>query len=167
MRKTISIPLLAALLLGVAGTPSFAFNPAAAEPRPDRHPGRRPPGPGTYFTEYIQATSPANSRTPAELHPRGPERRQRAFDEPVRPCLQQQDLGGHLGADVLLPVVAISASGTVGSLGPPVSTNPAVSGDLVVGPFLQWFDTKLLGRPFFQGWSWTSSCRPGSTTTST
>ena len=26
MRKTISIPLLAALLLGVAGTPSFAFN---------------------------------------------------------------------------------------------------------------------------------------------
>ena len=51
---------------------------------------------------------------------------------------------------VLLPVVAISGSGTVGSPGPPVSTNPAVLGDLVVGPFLQWFDTKLLGRPFFQ-----------------
>jgi len=26
MRKTISVPLLAALLFGVAGTPSFAFN---------------------------------------------------------------------------------------------------------------------------------------------
>ena len=65
-------------------------------------------------------------------------------------------LGGHLGADVLLPVVAISGSGSVGPpSGPanrsaPVSTNPAVLGDLVVGPFLQWFDTKLLGRPFFQ-----------------
>jgi len=59
-------------------------------------------------------------------------------------------LGGHLGADLLLPVVAISGSGTVGSPGPPVSTNPAVFGDPVIGPFLQWFDTKLLGRPFFQ-----------------
>jgi len=58
--------------------------------------------------------------------------------------------GGHLGVDVLLPVVAISGSGTVGAPGPPVSTNPAVLGDLVAGPFLQWFDTKLLGRPFFQ-----------------
>ena len=151
MRKTISIPLLAALLFGVAATPSFAFNqPPLNLGLTDILDGALP-GPGTYFTEYIQAYQSDKFKDhDGKLHPRGPEGRQRAFDEPVRPCLQAQDPGGHLGADVLLPVVAISGSGTVGSPGPPVSTNPAVLGDLVVGPFLQWFDTKLLGRPFFQ-----------------
>jgi anthranilate 1,2-dioxygenase (deaminating, decarboxylating) large subunit len=61
---------------------------------------------------------------------------------------QHKLLGGHVGVTALLPVVAISGSGNVGTPGPPVSSNPAVLGDLIVGPFLQWFDTKLLGRPF-------------------
>ena len=55
MRKTISIPLLAALIFGVAGTPSFAFNqPPLNLGLTDILDGALP-GPGTYFTEYIQA----------------------------------------------------------------------------------------------------------------
>src|SRR3989304_6211824 len=109
------------------------------------------PGPGTYFTEYIQAyqADTFKDRDGNDI----------AGDPKVANVLSMNQfvhvykhkiLGGHLGADVLLPVVTISGSGTVGSPGPPVSANPAVLGDLVVGPFLQWFDTKLLGRPFFQ-----------------
>ena len=55
MRKTISVPLLAALLFGVAGTPSFAFNqPPLNLGLTDILDGG-PPGPGTYFTEIGRA----------------------------------------------------------------------------------------------------------------
>jgi len=151
MRKTISIPLLAALLFGVAGTPSFAFNqPPLNLGLTDILDGALP-GPGTYFTEYIQAYQSSDFKD----H----DRNSIPGDPKVANVLSMNQfvhvymhkiLGGHLGVDVLLPVVAISGSGTVGSPGPPVSTDPAVFGDLVVGPFVQWFDTKLLGRPFFQ-----------------
>src|SRR5512144_2639138 len=55
MRRTISIPLLAALLFCVAGTPSFAFNqPPLNLGLTDILDGALP-GTGTFFTEYIQA----------------------------------------------------------------------------------------------------------------
>jgi hypothetical protein len=52
-------------------------------------------------------------------------------------------MGGHLGATALLPIVSIGAEGAL-------NANPSLLGDLTVGPFVQWFDTKLLGRPFLQ-----------------
>jgi len=109
------------------------------------------PGPGTYFTEYIQAYQsdefkdkdgndiPGDPRVASVL----------AMNQFVH-VYKHKVLGGHIGADVLLPVVAISSSGTFGPGGPEVTSNPAWLGDLTVGPFLQWFDTKLLGRPFLQ-----------------
>ncbi len=109
------------------------------------------PGPGTYFTEYIQAFQsdefkdkdgndiPGAPRVASVL----------AMNQFVH-VYPHKLVGGHIGADVLLPVVAISASGTFGPGGPAVTSNPAWLGDLTVGPFLQWFDTKLLGRPFLQ-----------------
>ena len=63
MRKTISIPLLATLVFGVVGTPSFAFNqPPLNLGLTDILDGALP-GPGTYFTEYIRRTSRTISRT--------------------------------------------------------------------------------------------------------
>ncbi len=159
MRKTISVPLLAALLFCVAGTPSFAFN------QPPLNLGLTdildaPPGPGTYFTEYIQAyQSDKFKDKDGNDIPGNPEIANVLSMNQLVHVYPHKLLGGHIGADVLLPIVAISGSGT---LGPPiagtppagplnaVTSNPAVLGDLIVGPFLQWFDTKLLGRPFLQ-----------------
>jgi anthranilate 1,2-dioxygenase (deaminating, decarboxylating) large subunit len=141
--------LLAALALGLAGTPAPAFNqPPLNLGLTDILDGG-PPGPGTYFTEYIQAYGSNHFKdSDGNDIPGSPEVANVLSMNQVVQVYKHKVLGGHPGATVLLPVVAISGSGSVGSPGPPVSTNPGVWGDLIVGPFLQWFDTKLLGRPF-------------------
>ena len=143
MRKGFVALLLAALALGVAGTPSFAFNqPPLNLGLTDILDGG-PPGPGTYFTEYIQAyQSDTFKDKDGNDIPGDPKVANVLSMNQLVHVYQHKILGGHIGADVLLPVVAISSSG--------IPSNPAVLGDLIVGPFLQWFDTKLLGRPFIQ-----------------
>ena len=142
MRKTISIPLLAALLLGVAGTPSFALNqPPLNLGLTDILDGALP-GPGTYLTEYIQPYSANKIKKVLGVGD---------LDAGVANTLamtqfvhvyKHQVLGGNLGADLLIPVVTISADS-------PLTSNPGWFGDITVGPFLQWFDTKLFGMPYF------------------
>jgi len=119
-----------------------------------------PPGPGTYFTEYIQAyRSDKLKDKDGNAIPGNPKVANVLSMNQLVHVYNHKILGAHLGADVLLPVVAISTSGTFGPAiaGIPPSgplnaftSNPAVLGDLIVGPFLQWFDTKLAGRPFIQ-----------------
>jgi len=149
MRKTFAPLLLAALVIGLAGTPAPAFNlPPLNLGLTDILDGG-PPGPGTYFTEYIQAYDSKNFKdSDGNDIPGDPNVASLLSMNQVVHVYQHKLLGAHIGATVLLPVVGISGSGNVGTPGPPVSTNPAVFGDLIVGPFLQWFDTKLLGRPF-------------------
>jgi len=160
MRKGFVALLLAALALGVAGTPSFAFNqPPLNLGLTDILDGALP-GPGTYFTEYIQAYQSSDLKDhDGNTIPGDPKVANVLSMNQFVHVYNHKILGGHLGVDVLLPVVAISSSGT---FGPPifptgpgaplnsVTSNPAWLGDLIVGPFLQWFDTKLLDRPFFQ-----------------
>jgi len=149
MRKTFAALLLAALALGLAGTPAPAFNqPPLNLGLTDILDGG-PPGPGTYFTEYIQAYGSNHFKdSNGNDIPGSPEIANVLSMNQVVHVYKHKLLGGHIGVTALLPVVAISGSGDFGSPGPPVSTNPGVWGDLIVGPFLQWFDTKLLGRPF-------------------
>jgi hypothetical protein len=149
MRKTVAALLLAALALVLAGTPAPAFNqPPLNLGLTDILDGG-PPGPGTYFTEYIQAYGSNHFKDSSGNDiPGSPEVANVLSMNQVVQVYKHKTLGGHIGFTALLPVVAISGSGSVGSPGPPVSTNPGVWGDLIVGPFLQWFDTKLLGRPF-------------------
>jgi len=160
MRKAFAVLLLAAWVFGITGTPSFAFNqPPLNLGLTDILDGALP-GPGTYFTEYIQAYQSSDFKDhDGNTIPGDPKVANVLSMNQFVHVYNHKILGGHLGADVLLPVVAISGSGT---FGPPifpsgpgaplnsVTSNPAVLGDLIVGPFLQWFDTKLLGRPFFQ-----------------
>jgi anthranilate 1,2-dioxygenase (deaminating, decarboxylating) large subunit len=149
MRKTFAALLLAALAIGLAGTPALAFNqPPLNLGLTDILDGG-PPGPGTYFTEYIQAYGSNHFKDSSGNDiPGNPEVANVLSMNQVVQVYKHKTLGGHIGVTALLPVVAISGSGSAGSPGPPVSTNPGVWGDLIVGPFLQWFDTKLLGRPF-------------------
>lgn len=109
------------------------------------------PGPGTYFTEYIQAyQSDEFKNEDGNNIPGDPKVANVLVMNQFVHVHKYRILGANVGVDVLLPVVAISSSGTFGAPGPDVSSNPAWLGDLTVGPFLQWFDTKLLGRPFLQ-----------------
>lgn len=149
MRRSLAVLLLAALAAGLAGTPANGFNqPPLNLGLTDILDGALP-GPGTYFTQYIQAYDAGDFKDGSGNNiPGDPDVANLLAMNQFVHVYKYQLLGASLGVDVLLPVVAISGGGTVGSPGPPVSSNPAVLGDLVVGPFLQWFDTKLLGRPF-------------------
>jgi anthranilate 1,2-dioxygenase (deaminating, decarboxylating) large subunit len=96
------------------------------------------PGPGTYFTEYVQAYNAGS----VDGVPGASVANVLSMNQLVH--VYKHKVGGaHLGADLLLPLVAIGTEG-------PLNSNPAYMGDLTVGPFLQWFDTKLAGKPFFQ-----------------
>ncbi len=151
MKTRKAVPAVAALVAVLFAVLAHAFNqPPMNLGLTDILDGALP-GPGTYFTQYIQAYRsdefknrdgndiPGSPRVASVL----------AMNQFVHASAFKV-AGGHLGADFLLPVVAIGTSGTFGSPGPDVTSNPAWLGDLTVGPFLQWFDTKLLGRPFLQ-----------------
>jgi anthranilate 1,2-dioxygenase (deaminating, decarboxylating) large subunit len=142
MRKAFAVLLLAALAFGLAGTPALALNqPPLNLGLTDILDGALP-GPGTYLTEYIQ---PYSANKIKKVLGGGD------LDVGVANTLamtqfvhvyKHQVLGGNLGADLLIPVVTISADS-------PLTTNPGWFGDITVGPFLQWFDTKLFGMPYF------------------
>ena len=156
MRKTFAALLLAALAIGLDGSPALAFNqPPLNLGLTDILDGG-PPGPGTYFTEYIQAYGSNHFKdSDGNDIPGDPEVANVLSMNQVVHVYKHKLLGGHIGVTALLPIVAISTSGQLPTGAPPpapasfdVTSNPAVLGDLIVGPFLQWFDTKLLGRPF-------------------
>ncbi|MEW6719054.1 MAG: transporter [Thermodesulfobacteriota bacterium] len=151
MRKAIAIVALALLWAGIPCTPASAFNqPPLNLGLTDILDGALP-GPGTYFTEYIQAYRGRTFRgTNGGEIAGGPRMANVLAMNQFVHVYNHKVLGAHVGVDVLLPVVGIGASGTLGAAGPDVTANPAPIGDLVAGPFLQWFDTKLLGRPFLQ-----------------
>ena len=143
MKRGPIVFLMAVVLTGICGTPVQAFN------QPPLNLGLTDildggvPGVGTFFTEYVQAYESDTFKD------------QNGDDIPGQPDIgvllsmnqlvhvyKHKLLGAHIGVDVLLPVVSISGNG--------IPTNPGLLGDLTVGPFLQWLDTKLLGRPIVQ-----------------
>jgi len=139
MRKTFAVTILAALAFGLAGSPAQAFNqPPLNLGLTDILDGALP-GPGTYFTEYIQAYE-AHKFDAANGADLGDVGNVLAMNQFVH-VYQHKLFGANLGVDVLLPLVGISGD---------TASNPGNFGDLTAGPFLQWFDTKLMGRPFFQ-----------------
>ncbi len=149
MKAWKAVPAIAGLVAVVFALPAHAFNqPPMNLGLTDILDGALP-GPGTYFTQYIQAfQSDEFKDRDGNGIPGGPKVANVLVMNQFVHAHKQKLLGGHIGADILLPVVAISGSGTFGTPGPDVTSNPAWLGDLTVGPFLQWFDTKLLGRPF-------------------
>lgn len=145
------VPCVVAVVCALVSSPSYAYNlPPLNLGLTDILDGALP-GPGTYFTDYIQAyQSDAFKDRDGNDIPGGPRVASLLSMNQFVHVYPHKVLGGHLGADVLLPVVAIATSGTLGPGGPAVTSHPGLLGDLTAGPFLQWFDTKLLNRPFLQ-----------------
>jgi len=146
MKRGFLAILLSAMLVASLGGPAHAYNlPPLNLGLTDILDGGVP-GVGTFFTEYVQAyqgddlmdadgnpiPSPDGDPDPGFLL---------SMNQLVH-VYKHKVLGAHLGVDVLLPVVSISGDG--------LPANPGVLGDLTAGPFLQWLDTKLLGRPIVQ-----------------
>ncbi|HEU5360930.1 MAG TPA: transporter [Candidatus Deferrimicrobiaceae bacterium] len=144
MKRGPVVLLAAVFLAGLCGSPAHAFN------QPPLNLGLTDildggvPGVGTFFTEYVQVYQsdefmddngdeiPGLPRVSSVL----------SMNQLVH-VYKHKLLGANIGVDVLLPVVAINTS-------MPLTANPGVLGDLTIGPFLQWLDTKLLGRPIVQ-----------------
>jgi hypothetical protein len=138
---------VAATLL-VALTIAFAAVPAGAMNQPPLNLGLTDildggvPGPGTYLTEYIQ---PYSADSIKKVGSSGADlpfavSNTLAMTQIVH-VYKHRVLGANLGADLLIPVVTIAADS-------PLTVNPGWFGDITVGPFLQWFDTKLFGMTY-------------------
>jgi len=143
MKRGSVLLLMAIVLTGLCGSPAQAFN------QPPLNLGLTDildggvPGVGTFFTEYVQVyQSDEFKDNNGNDIPGFPRVSNILSMNQLVHVYKHKLLGAHIGVDVLLPVVSING----GSL----PTNPGVLGDLTAGPFLQWLDTKLLGRPFVQ-----------------
>ncbi|MGW8284782.1 MAG: SphA family protein [Candidatus Deferrimicrobiaceae bacterium] len=144
MMKRVSVFLLVAfVLIGLCGSPAQAFNePPLNLGLTDILDGGIP-GVGTFFTEYVQVyQSDEFKDSNGDDIPGLPRVSSVLSVNQLVHVYKQKLLGAHIGVNVLLPVVSINGGG--------LPTNPGVLGDLLAGPFLQWLDTKLLGRPFVQ-----------------
>jgi len=142
MHNRIVATLLVALAIAFAAAPAGAMN------QPPLNLGLTDildggvPGPGTYLTEYIQPYSADSIKKVGSSGANLPfaVSNTLAMTQIVH-VYKRQLLGANLGADLLIPVVTIAADS-------PLSTNPGWFGDITIGPFLQWFDTKLFGMPY-------------------
>jgi hypothetical protein len=99
-----------------------------------------PPGTGWFFQEYIQSYNTSKNRD-AFKHDAGGNK--------ISSLLSMNQLiyvskakvaGGNFGFTVLVPVVKISDNNASGN-GP--SINPGVLGDIITGPFVEWFDKRI------------------------
>ncbi|MDA8122588.1 MAG: transporter [Deltaproteobacteria bacterium] len=139
----------AAILAVLVAAPLHAFNqPLLNYGLTDALDGAVP-GPGTYFFEYIQIYQSDEFKDKDGNNFSGNPRATFVLSmNQVAHISTKTVLGGNLGFDVLQPIGQLNGSGYFGAGGPAVTANPGPLGDLIVGPFIQWFPHKLLGRPF-------------------
>jgi anthranilate 1,2-dioxygenase (deaminating, decarboxylating) large subunit len=109
------------------------------------------PSPGVYFKEYIQTYSSSyfNDRNGAR-YTGNPNVSYTLSLSQLTWLTEQKVLGGNLGFLAIQPRITLNGSGTLGAGGPDVTANQGVYGDLLVGAMIQWYDNKLLGKPFMQ-----------------
>ncbi|HJX16075.1 MAG TPA: transporter [Candidatus Deferrimicrobiaceae bacterium] len=158
MKRGPIVFLMAVVLTGLCGSPVQAFN------QPPLNLGLTDildggvPGVGTFFTEYVQAYQSSSFKDgDGNNIPGSPDVAFLLSMNQLVHVYKHKLLGAHIGVDLLLPVVAISTTGSLPTGAPPpapaffpLPSNSSLLGDLTFGPFLQWLDTKLLGRPIVQ-----------------
>jgi len=103
--------------------------------------GGPPSGPGLYFSQYIQywTSDEFKDSNGDQLLPTVADEDLKAWIS-LSQFIYQSDqallFGGKWGLDVIIPVVSLDFSSTLGAAGP--LDNGSGLGDILVGPFLQW-----------------------------
>jgi anthranilate 1,2-dioxygenase (deaminating, decarboxylating) large subunit len=104
------------------------------------------PGPGMYWTEYLQVIHSSDIKGPNGHDIKGPTGQDIDVSGFINlnQFIYQSDvtfLGGNPGIDVIIPLVDLDADF-------PLNAEDGV-GDILVGPFIQWGPHMLFDRPFF------------------
>lgn len=105
------------------------------------------PGPGCYWTTYIQRIHAENFND-GHGHTLFDEAKLDAWVN-LNQFIYQADvnvLGGNPGIDIIVPLVSIDVDPAMGPF--PLSAQDGV-GDILVGPFMQWGPHMIADRPFF------------------
>ena len=103
--------------------------------------GGPPSGPGFYFSQYIQywTSDEFKDSNGDRLLPTAADEDLEAWIS-LSQFIYQSDqallFGGKWGLDVIIPIVGLDFSSTLGAAGP--QDNGTGLGDILVGPFLQW-----------------------------
>jgi hypothetical protein len=149
MKRGLAVLFVAVLFTGIYGTPARAFDQPLLNFGLTNVLDGAVPGPGTYFFEYVQIWQSGEFKDKGGNNIPGSPRVGFVLSmNQLAHISKTTVLGGNLGIDFLLPIGSLTAGGTFGPGGPPISANPGPIGDVIVGPFIQWFPHKLLGRPF-------------------
>jgi anthranilate 1,2-dioxygenase (deaminating, decarboxylating) large subunit len=135
---------LLALALAVLcfATPAFALSQPAVNLGFTNFLDGASPGPGMYWTEYLQVIHASDVNGP-DGHALIPDANVGGFIN-LNQFIYQSDvtfLGGNPGIDVIIPLVDLDVDF-------PLNAEDGV-GDILVGPFIQWGPHMLFDRPFF------------------
>ena len=149
MKRGLAVLFVAVLFTGIHGTPARAFDQPLLNFGLTNVLDGAVPGPGTYFFEYVQIWQSGEFKDKDGNDIPGSPRVGFVLSmNQLAHISKTTVLGGNLGIDFLLPIGSLTAGGNFGPGGPPISANPGPIGDVIIGPFIQWFPHKLLGRPF-------------------
>jgi hypothetical protein len=107
-----------------------------------------PPAPGTYWLQYVQYYHANRIAGQAGHRIGNANLKTTLYLQQLVHTSRKKLLGGNVGFTVLLPLVNINTAGDVVPGTVPLTGNSSPFGDLVAGLNLQWFDGKLLGKPF-------------------
>jgi hypothetical protein len=114
--------------------------------------GGPPAGPGFYFTQYLQyytsdRLNDANGNRLLPFFANEDLNVWVSLSQFIYQSNQDILLGGKWGLDLIVPIVGLDFSSTLGPAGP--RDNGAGIGDIVVGPFLQWDPIMGSSGPIF------------------
>ena len=147
MRKLSLFAVLLILLCSVA--PAHALNQPAVNLGFTNFLDGASPGPGWYWTEYLQVIHASEVNT--DFMPDNKDANISGFVN-LNQFIYQSDktfLGGNPGIDVIIPLVALDADSSVANPFGGTGAGDGI-GDILVGPFIQWGPKMVFDRPLLQ-----------------
>jgi hypothetical protein len=140
--------LISGLILAAFACPSHAFNqPPVNLSATTFLDGGAPPG--IYYLNYVLFVEGRKAKdSEGNVIPGGAEANVLVQLNQLYLLSPYKLLGGNVGLDIVVPVVAPTVKGGIGPF--PLTANTAGMGDWVIAPALQWDGKSLFGGPLFQ-----------------